>query len=239
MRDLMRRREPMVKFSRWELRTTDANAARGFYTKIFGHDRAVIWPLHEQALARGARPHWLGHLGVPDVERATAAFVERGAATLGPAPPTVEGGQAAVLRDPGGAIVALSTPPPSNVTANVEPAWYLLHSNGAQRAIVNYRELFGWEVKERLEVPAQGVVHPFAWHPGGPSVGAITDITGMPGRHPHWLFFFRVDALEPVIAITRAAGGLVLDPITQPSGERVCVCDDPQGAAFALLEHRP
>jgi len=32
----------------------------------------------------------------------------------------------------------------------------------------------------------------------------------------------------------RAAGGLVLDPVTLPNGDRVAVCDDPQGAAFAL-----
>jgi predicted enzyme related to lactoylglutathione lyase len=228
----------MVKFCRLELRTTDADAARAFYSKIFGHDRAVIWPLHEQALARGARPHWIGYLGVPDAERAIAAFVDRGATRLGPAPPTLEDGQAAVLRDPGGALVALSTPP-SNANANVEAAWHLLNTNDAARAMVNYHELFGWEIQERQEVPAQGVFHPFAWDVGAPSVGAIIDITGMPGRHPHWLFFFKVDALEPAIAATRAAGGLVLDPIVLASGERVCVCDDPQGAAFALLEKRP
>jgi predicted enzyme related to lactoylglutathione lyase len=228
----------MVKFCRLELRTTDADAARAFYSKIFGHDRAVIWPLHEQALARGARPHWLGYLGVPDAERAIAAFVERGATRLGPAPPTLDGGQAAVLRDPGGAIVALSTPP-SNANANVEAVWHVLNTNDAAGAMVNYHELFGWEIQERREVPTLGVFHPFAWHGSGPSVGVITDITGMPGRHPHWLFSFRVDALEPAIAATRSAGGLVLDPIVLPSGERVCVCDDPQGAAFALLERRP
>jgi predicted enzyme related to lactoylglutathione lyase len=228
----------MVKFSRIELRTTDADAARAFYPKIFGHDRAVIWPLHEQALARGARPHWIGYLDVSDVARAMAAFVERGATQLGPAPPTVEGGQAAVLRDPGGAVVAVSSPAPSNAKATVEVVWHLLHTNDAARAMVNYRELFDWEIKDRVEVPSHGVFHEFAWHAGGSRVGAITDITGMPGRHPHWLFFFRVDALEPAIATTRAAGGLVLDPIVLPSGERVCVCDDPQGAAFAMLERR-
>ena len=224
----------MVKFCRLELRTTDADAARAFYPKVFGHDRAVIWPLHEQALARGARPHWLGYLGVSDVDRATAAFIERGATRLGPAPPTNDGGQAAVLRDPGGAVVALATPPTE--TPSIEAAWYLLNTNDAARAIVNYRELFGWEVQPSVEVPAHGAIHPFAWHAGGPSVGAMIDITGKPGRHPHWLFFFKVVALEPAIAATRAAGGLVLDPIVLPSGERVCACDDPQGAAFALLE---
>jgi predicted enzyme related to lactoylglutathione lyase len=48
-----------------------------------------------------------------------------------------------------------------------------------------------------------------------------------------------VDSLDPAIAATRAAGGLVLDPVVAPSGERICVCDDPQGAAFALRERRP
>jgi predicted enzyme related to lactoylglutathione lyase len=228
----------MVKFTRLDLRTTDADAARAFYAKILGHDRATVWPLHEQALARGARPHWLGSLGVHDVERASAAFLERGATPLGPPRTASGGGQTAVLRDPGGAIVAVSTPPPSNASSSLEAAWYVLNTNDAARAIVNYRELFGWEVQERIEVPGQGMFHPFAWRAGEKSAGLIADITGMPGRHPHWLFFFSVDALEPAMDATRGAGGLVLDPIVLPSGERVCACDDPQGAAFGLMERR-
>jgi uncharacterized protein len=227
----------MVKFCRLELRTTDADGARAFYRSILGHDRAVIWTLHEQARARGAPPHWLGHLGVDDVERAAEAFVERGATRLGPTRPTSYGGEAAVLRDPGGAIVAVATPPPPNANASVDAAWHLLHTNDARRTLVDYHELFGWEVQRRVEIPGHGVFHEFAWHTGGPSVGAITNIAGIPGRHPHWLFFFRVDALEPAISATRKAGGLAIEPVVLPSGERVCVCDDPQGAAFALLEH--
>jgi hypothetical protein len=44
--------------------------------------RDVLVPLHEQAIARGARPHWLGFIEVDDVERGAAAFVERGALPL-------------------------------------------------------------------------------------------------------------------------------------------------------------
>ena len=127
----------MSKFCRWELRTTDADGARAFYAKIFGHERAVIWPLHEQALARGARPHWLGHIGVPDVERAAAAFIERGAAPLGPARPMNQGGQAAVLRDPGGAVVAVATPLPPDEKASVEPVWHVLNTNDAAPTLVS------------------------------------------------------------------------------------------------------
>jgi hypothetical protein len=31
----------------------------------------------------------------------------------------------------------------------------------------------------------------------------------------------------------------VLEDTVVPSGDRICVCDDPQGAAFALRERRP
>jgi predicted enzyme related to lactoylglutathione lyase len=228
----------MVKFCRIELRTTDADGARAFYQTIFGHDRAVVWPLHEQALARGARPHWLGHLGVPDVERAAGAFVERGATRLGPSRASGDGGQTAVLRDPGGAIIALSSLPSRNADTAIDVAWHLLNTNDAARARANYRELLDWEFQEPTELASHGVFHPFAWHTSGPSVGAFTDITGMPGRHPHWLFFFKVEALDPALAAARAAGSVMFDPIVLPSGDRVCVCDDPQGAAFALLEAR-
>jgi predicted enzyme related to lactoylglutathione lyase len=118
----------------------------------------------------------------------------------------------------------------------VEAAWCVLNTNDVAKALVNYHELWGWEIKPRVDLPGHGGFHPFAWHAGGPTAGAIVDVTGVQGRHPHWLFFFPVDVLERAIETTRAAGGLVLDPIVLPSGERVCVCDDPQGAAFALLE---
>jgi predicted enzyme related to lactoylglutathione lyase len=227
----------MIRFCRFELRTTDADAARAFYARILGHDRAVIWPLHEQALARGARPHWVGYLGVEDVGRTSAAFIERGATRLGPAPPTVEGGEAVVLRDPGGAIVALATPQ-ANVGANVAAVWQVLNTNDIERVTASYRELFGWELTDRTELGALGTYQQFAWEPGGASVGAIGDIATRPGVHPHWLFFFEVDALEPAMAATRAAGGIALDPVVLPTGERICVFDDPQGAAFALRERR-
>ena len=225
----------MAKFCRFDLRTTDAGGARAFYASLLGHDRATIWPLHEQALARGARPHWLGSLGVPDVERVAAAFVERGATPLGPPRPNADGGQTAVLRDPGGAVVAVSTPPPASAGASVDVVWHVLNTNDAARARASYRELFGWDV----DLGAHGALHQFAWQAGGPSAGAIADVAGRPGVHPHWLFFFEVDALDPAMAATRDAGGVVVDRLVLPGGERGCVCDDPQGAAFALRERRP
>jgi predicted enzyme related to lactoylglutathione lyase len=222
----------MTRFCRFELRTTDVPAARLFYRALLGDDGADIVPLPAEALARGARPHWLGHLGVADVEGVAGAFVAQGATRLGPTRPTAAGGTVAILRDPGGAVVALATPPSAPVRADV--VWHSLNTTDLARVTATYCALLGWKLTEVVDLGPLGRHHQFAWGPGGASVGAIADIAGRPGRHPHWLFHFRVAALDPALAAVREAGGLVLDPVTLPDGARVAVCDDPQGAAFAL-----
>jgi predicted enzyme related to lactoylglutathione lyase len=225
----------MVRFGRFELRTTDPVLARAFYATVLGHDRSIVWPLHERALANGARPHWLGHLGVADVDGAARAFVERGATQLGPTVSRPGGERAVILRDPGGAVLAVGSPSLENAEA-AGAAWHVLNTNDAARAAANYAEQFGWELGDRVDVAGLGVFQPFAWGPGREDVGSIGDISGRPGVHPHWLFFFEVEALDPAIASVLAAGGVVIERSTLPSGQRFGVCDDPQGAAFGLWE---
>ncbi len=74
----------MTHFSRFTLRTTDVTAARAFSASILGDGSLDIVPLPAEAAARGAPAHWLGHLGVDDVEGMAHAFVARGATRLGP-----------------------------------------------------------------------------------------------------------------------------------------------------------
>ena len=224
----------MTRFCRIELRTTDVAAARGFYRALLGDAGSDIVPLPAEAIARGARPHWLGHLGVADVEGVARAFVAEGATSLGPIRPSATGGAVALLRDPGGAVVALATPPPAPVRADV--VWHSLNTADLARATAGYCGLLGWQPTEVVDLGPHGRHQMFAWSRGGASVGSMSDIAGRPGVHPHWLFHFRVAALGPALAAVRAAGGLVLDPVTLPNGTRVAVCDDPQGAAFALQE---
>jgi len=229
----------MAQFFRFELRTTDVPAARAFYAAVLGDGGdADIVPLPVEARARGARPHWLGHLGVDDLESAVGAFVERGATRLGPTRPSAGGGEVAILRDPGGAVVALATAPSAPAAAPADIVWHSLNTADLGRAIAGYCELFGWQLTDRLDLGALGVYHAFAWTAGGASVGAIADIAGRPGVHPHWLFHFGVPALDPALATVRAAGGLVLPPVVLPDGTRIAVCDDPHGAAFALQQRR-
>jgi predicted enzyme related to lactoylglutathione lyase len=228
----------MTRFVRFELRTTDVAAARAFYAAVLGgggRDVAVdVVPMPEAAAARGAPPHWMGHLGVDDVERTAEAFVALGATRLGPTRPTDGGGLVAIVRDPGGAVVALATPPPAPAPARADVLWHQLNTPDLARTAAGYCALLGWQLTERLDLGAHGVYQQFAWQAGGASAGWMVDIAGRPGRHPHWLFHFRVDALDRAVAAVRAAGGLVLGPFVLPDGDRLAVCDDAQGAAFAL-----
>lgn len=233
----------MTHFFKLTLRTSDVDRARSFYTTLLGDQPLDVVQLHEQAVARGARPHWLGCIHVDDVDRSAAAFIERGATSLGPKWVNAEGLEAAVVRDPGGAVVALAkprgaasaAPPPAN-TVSPEVVWYGLHTADVERAKVDYHELFGWELAQPIDAGALGIYHPFAWERGASSVGFMADISGRSTVHPHWLFHFRVASIAGALEVVRGAGGLVIGPLTLPDGEQVAVCDDPQGAAFALRE---
>lgn len=221
-----------VRFDRWVLRTTDVDAARAFYGTLFG-DAGEVAPLPAEALARGARPHWLGHLGVGDVEATAEAFLARGATRLGAVRAEARG-RVVTLRDPGGAVVALHPRVPMPLRNDV--VLCALNTPDLARTSEAYCALFGWQRQASIALGEHGTLHTFSYESGGARVGSFADTAGRPGVHPHWLFHFRVPSLATAIAYVREAGGLVLDPIALPDGGRVAVCDDPQGAAFALRE---
>lgn len=226
-----------LRFDRYELRTTDADAAREFYSKLLGHNRAIVWPLHEQARARGAMPHWLGSIGVgdlPNLEQITGELVARGATPLGPVRPAGDGRHAAVLRDPGGAILGLTTGLAGESAPTVEVAWHVLNTNQLDDAIANYRTLFGWTIADEPLTGPYGAFHEFGWDTA--RIGAMADVAGRAGVHPHWLFFFSVPSVDDAVAVTREAGGSATEPIATPAGTRIAICEDPQGAAFGVLE---
>jgi predicted enzyme related to lactoylglutathione lyase len=232
-----------ASFCRFELRTTDVPAARAFYATLFGHDHAAIWPLPEQARARGAVPHWLGHIDLGDAARladATRAFIARGAVQLGPTFTTDDRGQFAILRDPGGAIVALAAPPHAGVAPVLEVPYCALNTNNVAAARANYSALFGWDIVDSATAGTHGAYHEFSYRADAPArVGAFADIANRPGIHAHWLFFFRTDAIENAVAHIRDAGGTAQHLPAGPDGARIAACEDPQGAAFGLIERAP
>jgi hypothetical protein len=118
-------------FSRYVLRTTGIEAAAAFYDVVLGRRGDGIVRLPESAIARGAPAHWLGHIGVGQRGGAQAVadgFVARGATRLGP---PVAKGEAVVLRDPGGAVVAVTDDAPES-SAGVR--WHQLNTHASSDA---------------------------------------------------------------------------------------------------------
>jgi predicted enzyme related to lactoylglutathione lyase len=223
-----------VGFSRYLLRTTDVEAANTFYEAVLGGRGDGILPLHESAIARGARPHWLGHVQVGDLggaEEVAAQFVERGASHLGPPPGVAD---FVILRDPGGAIVAVTE---NTTESSAGVVWHVLNTRDPHRAAANYSSLFGWSFsEEELNLGPLGRHQRFAFRAGEAFIGLVSDIEGRPEVHPHWLFSFAVASLDVAVNLVRTLGGSVVGPIKLPNGARIAVCDDAQGAAFGLIE---
>lgn len=222
-----------IRFDRIELRTPDPAAARRFYAELLAEPVADIVDLPAEAAARGAPPHWLGHLGVADVEASARALVLRGATRLGPTRPARDGGESALLREPGGAVIALATA--SAIPVRDDLVWHLLNTADLAASVTAFTAL-GWHFLPPRDHGPPGLHHPFAWQPAAGAVGAFLSTAGRPGVHPHWLFHLRIADLDRGLALVRAAGGLALAPQRLPDGARIAVCDDPQGAAFALYQ---
>ncbi|EYF05565.1 VOC family protein [Chondromyces apiculatus] len=242
------------RFCWYELRTTDTASAQAFYTDVVGlqvrdaegaaafclADRpvATLMKLSERAAAQGAPAHWLGHLGVDDVDAAAQRVIALGGAQLGPAQRTADGTPLVLLRDPGGAVLALR---PRMDEASNAVIWHELHTVDRERVWPMYAELCGWHVTDSLDLGSEaGTYQIFGWDEGDLGAGAMMNSARSPGIHPHWLFYFRVEDLDAAVAKVRTREGKVMfGPMPIPGGGRIAMCEDPQGAAFAMLEPMP
>lgn len=228
-----------ARFRYYELRAIDVDAARAFYTSVLGVDfwgpDLGVAPLPERARAMGAPPHWLGHVGVSNVEASVGRILAAGGEQRGPTRYGTDGASTVVLRDPFGAVLAVTSEPREPGRRRV--IWHAHHSEDEARAFPAYTDWFGWTGTAVLELGDElGKHQQFAWDATGEPVGSMTNLARQPQVHTQWLFCFRVDDLDRALARVRELGGLVLDPWRTPSGDRLAGCDDAQGAAFALYE---
>jgi predicted enzyme related to lactoylglutathione lyase len=234
---------PPVPFCWRELRTTEVAAAARFYGAALGwrHEAerlvrgdvavASIGALPEAARARGAPAHWLPHAGVADLDGAVRAWQAAGGEALGPIRRAVDGA-IAVVRDPHGAVLGLSTCPAA--AADVV-AWHQLHVADAAAAASTYAAVLGWRPLPLVDLgPPVGIQRPFAWGAGDRADGAIAATVTPDGAvHPHWELHVAVADVDATVAAIRGAGGQAVR-FALPGGDEVAACHDPQGAAFSV-----
>ncbi len=250
------------RFAWYELMTTDAEAAAGFYSRVVGwgtqpapgvQARYAAWTAHDQpiggvmelptgARAGGVLPRWVVYVAVTDVDatvekaRALGGRLEEGS---GDVPGE---GRYAVLSDPQGAVFAVLQPSdparfePETVPAPLEISWRELATTDREAATAFYAALFGWQRQNAIDMGDPVGVYQEFGRPGLPLGGIYAKADHAPFT-PRWLIYAKVPDIEASLAAATAGGGTVLaGPMEIPGGDRVAEIQDPQGAAFALHE---
>jgi predicted enzyme related to lactoylglutathione lyase len=234
-----------------DLGTTNAAAARDFYTRLFGweaddlpageggvyvmfrlggRDVAALYEMGDSEREQ-LNAHWSSYVSVDDVAATAQRAGELGAAIVAEPFDVMDSGRMAVLRDPTGAHLHLWEPGRHIGAGRVNDAgcivWNELATPDVERAGGFYRDLLGWEA----ERDATG----YATIKRGEEInGGIRPVQD--GEAPNWLLYFTVPSVEAAAATVREAGGEVLTGPVEVTVGRIAVVRDPQGATFALYE---
>ena len=248
------------RFIWYEAMTTDTKAAEAFYRSVVGWGAqdagmpnmaytlltvgdvpvAGLMEIPERAKSAGARPGWIGHVSVDDVDQ-TAARFEREGGTIYKAPEDIPGvGRFAVVADPHGAVIALfkagpdtKMPTPDAPGTPGQTGWRELHAGDREADFNFYAGVFGWTKGDAIDMGPMGVYQLLA-KDGETFGGMMTKTETTPA--PFWLYYFNVDDIDAAIDRVRAGGGQVLNgPLQVPGGSWIAQCRDPDGGMFALV----
>ena len=245
------------RFVWYELVTTDVEAAIAFYTSVmgwgawdasvpgkrfilFGDGKASIsglTQLPDDARQMGAKPSWIGYVGVDDVDATADRITRLGGAVHVPPTNVSDISRFSIFTDPQNARLALfkwlkpGQEQPADPGAPGRVGWHELLAADWEQAWAFYGELFGWQ-KEDAEVGEAGTYQLFST--GGQMIGGmVTKPATMPD--PFWLYYFNVGDIDATTQRVVAGGGQILDgPLEVPGGSWIVRCTDPQGAVFAL-----
>jgi uncharacterized protein len=245
-------------FSWTDLATTDQDAAKQFYSDLFGWHAvdnpagegvtysmmdiggkavAGIGPQPEQMRQAGAPPTWSSYVTVESADDAASRAQGLGATVQAPPFDVMDVGRMAVIQDPQGAFFMVWEPKQhigaSLVNARGALSWNELASPDPDASAEFYRELFGWKVEafEGMEMPYLGIQNAEGHGNGG--------IRGAMENEPsYWLVYFGSDDIDADMAKASELGATTLAGPMDIGVGKIGVLQDPQGAVFALYAGR-
>ncbi len=243
-----------------DLSTSDAAAAREFYSRLFGwkievnpdpqyggYGMAEVGGERVAGIAPKMSPEaptaWSIYIGTDDVDDLAKKVTAAGGKVIMEPFDVGEQGRMAVFQDPTGAVISGWQPKAMNAALPAgEPGqfgWAELSSRGVDKAIPFYKKVFGWTTKTSPMGPDQPPYNEFQL--GGESIAGGQEMPQMvPADVPsNWLAYFAVaDVDKSFKAATQAGARELVAPIDFPGG-RFAIVSDPQGASFGLLKMAP
>jgi predicted enzyme related to lactoylglutathione lyase len=243
-------------FSWIELSTSDQNAAKAFYTSLFGWTytdspmgpdgnytmflldgqvAGAAYTMQKAEADMGAPPHWNLYITVASADDATAKAVALGGKVyMGPFDVSTHG-RMSVIADPTGAVFC-AWEPKDNVGLRVtgEPnafCWADLSTPDQAAGVAFYSGLFGYTMP-----PSEtGYLH---IENGSTMIGGVQNPADRPeGVPPHWLIYMQVADCGVSTAKAKDLGATIyMGPMDMEGVGTMTVLADPQGAVLALFE---
>jgi predicted enzyme related to lactoylglutathione lyase len=241
---------PPGTFSWAELVTSDAAAAKAFYTAVFGwdyrdtpipdgqvystalrdgHDVAALFATDQQP------PHWNCYVTVASADEATAKAKAEGATVMAEAFDVMDVGRMSVIADPAGAALCLWEPRTSIgaqlVNTPGSMTWSDLVTPDPDAAAAFYGAVFGWTTEEMPDSGGYRVIMN-----GGRSNGGMMalDPSRMdPDTPPSWTPYFGHEDVHRLAGEVAGHGGRLLAVPMQMAQGAFAIIADPQGAVFA------
>lgn len=241
-----------------ELGTSDSEAAKKFYTELFGWDTddkpigpsmvyttlkqdgkdvGALYQLTAEMVSERVPPHWLSYVSVTSADESAEKAKSLGANVMKGPFDVFTVGRMAVVKDPTGAVFALwqagTHKGASVVNAPNSFCWNELGTKDTNKAGEFYTGLFGWGKK----VQQMGPMNYTSFMNGDRPAGGMYELPPEMGNiPPHWLTYFAVADTDAALEKANEIGGKTFLPAADiPGTGRFAVIQDPQGAVFGII----
>ncbi|HEV8278848.1 MAG TPA: VOC family protein [Streptosporangiaceae bacterium] len=245
-------------------RHSDAEAAARFYARLFGwkaekitpagmpgslficklrgRDVAAIGP--PQGAGAPVVPAWETCIWADSAQETVQKAAQAGGRALAGPLASFDGGRAAVLADPAGAVFGVWQPGTHRGAQLVnEPgawSWSALNTHNVEASKAFYAAIFGWQTGTFGTGDGQVTLWRVPGYVGGePKQPVARDVVaGMvpaPAQvAPHWSVDFWVDNVDATADTALKLGGTVISAPASTQAGRTAVLADPQGAQFSV-----
>ena len=242
-----------------DLATSDAAAAKKFYTELFGWtaednpagpnmiytmykhgDRHVAGSFQDDPeMSKGAPPRWQVYITVDDVEAAAERVREAGGEVVGGPFDVMEAGRLAVVRDPQGAFVNLwQSKGHIGAGKQNEPGslcWFELNTTDVDGAASFYAEVLNCETSKDGNTP-EDPNYALLRVNSEARAGILKMKKEWGDILPQWRVHLGVKDLETSLKHVEELGGKVwTEPIVIPEGH-FAIVSDPKGAIFDMFQ---
>jgi predicted enzyme related to lactoylglutathione lyase len=247
-------------FSWVDLSTPNTEAAKKFYTALFGwtgrdmpageagtytmfqfkgKEVAGMGQQDPNQQAQGVPPFWLSYVTVANANESAAKISALGGTVLMGPMDVMDAGRMAVAQDPTGAAFAIWEAG-NHIGAQLvnDPGafgWNELATRDADRAGAFYTSLFNWGTQTQ----DMGDAPPYTIFKVGERMnGGMMQLSEQfEGAPSNWMVYFSVADCDASAKKVEELGGKIQMPPTDiPATGRFAVVQDPQGAVFAIIK---